>query len=54
MARMKCPDGHTNTVYLGRDQYGDDVYECYGCDRTRSRGGEGAKFIVPRRKPRRR
>ena len=52
MGRKHCPNGHTNTAYLGRDSYGDRVYECYGC-------GRGAvKFVMlgtrkPARKPRR-
>jgi len=37
MARVRCPDGHRKTAYLGRDAYGDDVYECYRCERLRSR-----------------
>lgn len=42
--RAKCPDGHKNTAYLGRDAYGNDVYECYGCERSRSK--VEFKFVV--------
>ncbi len=44
MARVKCPDGHRKTACLGRDSYGDDVYECCRCERIRSRG-ESAREV---------
>jgi hypothetical protein len=49
--RVRCPDGHQNTVYLGRDAYGNDVYECYGCERSRSK--TEFKFVVPKRRGKR-
>jgi len=51
MARVRCPDGHRTTAYLGRGAYGDDVYECYRCERIRSRG-ESFRFIVRRARKR--
>ncbi len=49
----RCPDGHKNTVYLGRNAHGDDVCECYGCERSRPKT-EPFTFIVPRGRGRRR
>jgi len=51
MARVRCPDGHRKTAYLGGGSYGDDVYECCRCERIRSRG-ESARFIVRRARKR--
>ena len=53
MARVKRPDDHRNTACLGRDACGDDVYECYGCARGRSRG-ESFRFILIVRRARNR
>jgi hypothetical protein len=51
MARARCPKGHRNTAHLGRNGYGDDVYECYGCARDLP-VTESFKFLVQRpRKP---
>jgi hypothetical protein len=49
MARVKCPSGHRNTAHLGRNAYGDDIYECYGCEKRLPKT-ESFQFVAPPRR----